>query len=338
MSHHVGFDIGGTKIAASIAVIEDLAMTVLDRIQFETPNSLDASLEKLKGCFSDLTRAAGLRSGDIDSIGISCGGPLDSKKGVILSPPNLLGWDDVAITDYFRGQFGVPAFLQNDADACALAEWRFGAGRGAGNMVFLTFGTGFGAGLILNGALYSGAGNMAGEIGHCRAPLTGCGAYSPTGYGKSGSFEGYCSGGGIAELGRMAALEALQSGRGAGFCKTAGDLPGITAKTIGDAARSGDADAIKVYRCSGERLGAALALLVDLLNPEVIVIGSVYARSVDLLRDSAMRVLEAESLPLNRGACRVLPAELGERLGDVAALTTAVYGLRLDMEPGLRLA
>lgn len=171
--------------------------------------------------------------GEIAGIGISCGGPLDSRRGVILSPPNLPGWDEVPVKAYFERETGAPAMLRNDADACAVAEWRYGAGRGCRNMVFLTFGTGFGAGLILNGALYSGSCDMAGEIGHIRAP--GDPAYRPVGYGKSGSFEGYCSGGGIAELGRAIALEAHPAGpaglllphaAGAGGADRPGHRPG----------------------------------------------------------------------------------------------------------------
>ena len=131
--------------------------------------------------------------GDISAIGISCGGPLNSKKGVILSPPNLPGWDNIEIVNIIKDRLDVPAKLQNDANACALAEWKYGAGRGSNNMIFLTFGTGFGAGLILDGRLYNGVNCMSGEIGHVR--LT---EYGPVGYGKAGSCEGYCSGGGIA--------------------------------------------------------------------------------------------------------------------------------------------
>ena len=113
-------------------------------------------------------QACSLRSQQTAAVGISCGGPLDSKKGLILSPPNLPGWDNVPVTKLLSEALQVPAFLQNDADACAIAEWRFGAGQGCENMVFLTFGTGLGAGLILNGKLYQGASGMAGEVGHLR--------------------------------------------------------------------------------------------------------------------------------------------------------------------------
>lgn len=151
---------------------------------------------------------AALPDAEIRSVGISCGGPLDPVRGIIQSPPNLPGWCDVPITEIVRAKTGVPVFLQNDANACALAEWRFGAGRGTQNMVFLTFGTGLGAGIIVNGGILNGASGMAGECGHVRLASDG-----PVGYGKAGSFEGFCSGGGLARQGREAAEKAILSGR-----------------------------------------------------------------------------------------------------------------------------
>ena len=133
-----------------------------------------------------------------DSIGISCGGPLDSRRGVIMGPPNLPGWDDVYIVRQIENHYGVQAHLQNDANACAVAEWKFGAGRGKQNVVFMTFGTGLGAGLILDGKLYSGTNDNAGELGHIRLDRFG-----PVGFGKAGSFEGFCSGRRIARFGAV---------------------------------------------------------------------------------------------------------------------------------------
>lgn len=180
-----GLDIGGTKCAL---VTGNDQCHVLSRFQVATRDY--AHWEEV------LTALLEHAPQDPpEAIGISCGGPLDSRQGLILSPPNLPGWDNVPITAWLRQRTGAPAYLQNDANACALAEWRFGAGRGCQNMIFLTFGTGLGAGFILNGKLYAGANDMAGEVGHVRAAPDG-----PVGYGKRGSFEGFCSGGGIAQL------------------------------------------------------------------------------------------------------------------------------------------
>lgn len=326
MRYAVGFDIGGTKISVSLGYTENGMLRVLDKIKLSTSHNVDftAVSELLLDTLHKIVRQNGLISNNICGIGISCGGPLDSKSGVILSPPNLIGWNDVHIKEYFEERLGIRTTLQNDADACAIAEWKYGAGQGCDNMVFLTFGTGFGAGLILNGKLYSGANNMAGEIGHCRSPYIDSTSYSPVGYGKAGSFEGFCSGGGIAELGRSIVLEKFQLGEGVDFCPTMQDLNTLTAKLIGDAAESGDPTAIKIYECSGRHLGAALALLVDILNPETIVIGSIYVRSTKLLKDAAVEVLQKESLERSQKICKVVPAALGEDLGDIAALSIAL--------------
>lgn len=302
----IGIDIGGTKCAV---VLGDENGTVLKKIRMDT-KGVEETLQAIFDAVEQL--------GPCDAIGVSCGGPLDEEKGIICSPPNLPGWDEIHLTEMLRDRFGVPAYLRNDANACALAEWRCGAGRGTKNMVFMTFGTGLGAGLILNGALYSGTNGNAGEAGHIRLMSTG-----PVGYGKAGSFEGFCSGGGIAQLGKALAEKHLAPG---------GVLPyaveDITAKLLADYARQGEPVAMEVFRTSGEKLGAGLSVLIDLLNPEAIVIGSIYARCEDLLKPHAERVIAEEALLPSRQVCRLLPAELGESIGDIAALTVASEGLR----------
>jgi glucokinase len=255
---------------------------------------------------------------NFDAIGVSCGGPLNSEKGVILSPPNLPGWDNVEIANILNKKFSTPVFLRNDADASALAEWKFGAGQGTQNMVFLTFGTGLGAGLILNGMLYSGACDMAGEVGHIRLA-----DFGPVGYGKAGSFEGFCSGGGLAQLGQIIAKENSQMGYPVSFAEDE-----ITAKTIAAAAKKGDPAALTVYRQCGYMLGKGLSILIDILNPEMIVLGSIFQRCEELLRDEMTKVIEKETLLLSRNACKIVPAKLGESLGDIAALCVAAYGLK----------
>ena len=147
MKEYIGIDIGGTKCSV---VRGDAQGNLLDKRHFPTQDC-DTALKQI------ISSVRALWTGQIEAIGVSCGGPLDQKKGIILSPPNLPGWDKIPITQILYDAFGVPGFLQNDADACALAEWRFGAGKGCSNMIFLTFGTGLGAGLILNGKLYPGS-------------------------------------------------------------------------------------------------------------------------------------------------------------------------------------
>lgn len=312
----VGLDIGGTKCAA-ICAEPGNKPNILDKIRFET-----AEYANRHGVLAALSEAVqtmlNRNSADLIGIGISCGGPLDSHNGVILSPPNLPGWDEVPIVAYFQERFSVPVFLQNDANACAVAEWKFGAGRGCRNMIFLTFGTGLGAGLILDGHLYSGTNDMAGEVGHIRIAEDG-----PLGYGKAGSFEGFCSGGGIARL----AQRMLDTYTG----ETVLSHDNLTAKTIAEAADRGDAFAKSVYTCCGTHLGQGLSVLVDILNPECIVIGSIFARSGHLLTDAMQNVLQREALPLSTSVCRIVPAALGDSIGDYAALGVVVSCLE-EME------
>lgn len=195
----LGFDIGGTKCAITLGSnnFED-RIDIVDKEVLQTDKPVYEMIELLFKTAEELLARQSLLSKDITGIGISCGGPLSSKLGLILSPPNLPGWDNVPTTEMTQKRFNKPVLLQNDANACAIAEWKYGAGRGFNNIIFLTFGTGMGAGLILDGKLYSGTNDLAGEVNHLRLAEIG-----PVGLGKAGSFEGFCSGGGIAQLAQM---------------------------------------------------------------------------------------------------------------------------------------
>lgn len=280
----IGIDIGGTKCA----VIEGNEHgEILRKIRFDTTTCEDT----LKNIFSAVEEFV---TPEVKAIGISCGSPLDSKKGMIQSPPNLPGWDNVPIVPMLEERFHIPAFLKNDADACAIAEWKWGAGRGYDNIVFLTFGTGMGAGLILNGKPYSGAADFAGEVGHIRIREDG-----HIGYGKAGSFEGYCSGGGIAQYGK-------------------GSVKELAAK-----AYAGDSEALDIFSKVGDDLGRGVSVLIDILNPELIIIGSVYPRCKDLLDRTFYARLQKECLSFSLDSCRIVGAGLGESIGDMAALSIA---------------
>jgi glucokinase len=322
-----GVDIGGTKCAVCLGETVDPLLgsrrppRILAKERFPTPLTPAMTMRKIIAALDSLLSLAG--NPKIKAIGVSCGGPLDSRRGIILSPPNLLGWDLIDILSPLRDHFGVPAALENDANACALAEWRWGAGRSCRNMIFLTFGTGMGAGLILDGRLYTGTNDMAGEVGHVRMTEEG-----PVGYGKAGSFEGFCSGRGIAGLARAMAIERISAGQPPSFCRTEGDLARITAEVVANAAQEGDPLAKDVYRIVAEKLGKGLAILVDILNPERIVIGSIYARQRSLLEPLAMEWLHQEALALSSSVCQVVPAELGENVGDLACLSVAMEALQ----------
>ena len=310
----LGLDIGGTKCAAVTGNWDGENITLLEKRILKTNLAISAE-EMLNELFD---AAEEILTKVPDAIGISCGGPLDSTNGIIMSPPNLPGWNDVEIVRMAKERFGAPAYLQNDANACAVAEWKFGAGKGLQNVVFLTFGTGLGAGLILNGALYEGTNGNAGEVGHIRLEPLG-----PIGFGKKGSFEGFCSGGGIARLGVIMAKEAVKTGKHPSYFLH-GDENKVSAKAIAEAARDGDEVALEVYRESGKRLGRGLAIIIDTLNPERIIIGGVYQRSGDLLWNAAKEELDSEALSESQKCCSIVPGALGENIGDYAALAVAV--------------
>ena len=314
---YIGLDIGGTKCAV---VLGDENFSIHRRIQFETrvERGYAAILEELHQHISRLFQE--FPKEGLARIGISCGGPLDSKKGIIYSPPNLPGWDRVPIVEIFSKKYGVPAAVQNDANACALAEWLMGAGKGTQNMIFLTFGTGMGSGLILNGKLYTGTNDLGGEVGHIRLAENG-----PVGFGKAGSFEGFCSGGGIAQLATSVVTRKLKNGEKVGFCADSKKATALTAKDVAVAANAGDPAASEIIRISGEYLGRGLAVLIDIINPECIVIGSIYARNVELFQPHINRILKEEAIPAAVEACQIKPALLGDSIGDFAALCVALY-------------
>lgn len=313
----IGVDIGGTKCAVSYGVANGGTMNLVDKESFATA-SVSETLERLCETVRGILSRNSLVPEQVHAIGISCGGPLDSLRGVIQSPPNLPGWDNIPIKTLFEQEFGIPTGIQNDANACALAEWTFGAGIGTSNMVFLTFGTGLGAGLIIDGKLYTGQNDNAGEVGHIRLERFGA-----VGYGKAGSFEGFCSGNGMAQLARTLVSEKLQMGEHPAWCPSYDDLSHITAQLVAEHAFAGDLLALEVFRITGEYLGQGLAMLIDILNPEMIVIGSIYARCEKLLASHMEMVLDRESLPAARRVCRIVPAALGEQIGDLAALSVA---------------
>lgn len=312
----LGVDIGGTKCAVTLGLSKDGDIDIKDKLAFPTTDVED-TITHIESSIEEVLKRNSLTSKDVSAIGISCGGPLDSSTGIIMSPPNLPGWDNIPIVSILSEKFGVPAAVHNDANACALAEWKFGAGKGCRNMVFMTFGTGLGAGLVLDGKLYTGTNDNAGELGHIRLE-----EYGPVGYGKSGSFEGFCSGGGIRQLAQSFVKERSQMGIEVSWCPD-GDPDKITAKTVAEAARAGDPLASEILEISARHLGKGLSIVIDILNPELIVIGSIYARNEDIMKPYVENILSKEALPLANKVCRIVPAALGESIGDYAALSVA---------------
>jgi len=315
----MGFDIGGTKCAVVLGRPAAGGIEILEKVVLPTRQAPYEMIESLFIAAEELLLKRAVPKAELGGIGISCGGPLSSKQGLILSPPNLPGWDRIPIVQLTEKRFGKHTLLQNDANACAVAEWKFGAGKGLENLIFLTFGTGMGAGLILNGQLYSGTSDFAGEVGHLRLADMG-----PVGFGKAGSFEGFCSGGGIAQLAQQKVRERLQVGEPVSFCSGLEELGSLTARSVAEAARTGDKLAIEIYDTCAEYLGRGLSLLIDILNPQLIIMGSIYGRARTLLDDRMKKVIEREAYIGARSVCNIVPAGLGEHIGDMAALSLAM--------------
>ncbi len=314
----VGIDIGGTKTAV---VFSHQPPEVLARAEFATrpAKGPQQTLNQIKKSVRDLLAEREWDTSAIARLGVSCGGPLDRVQGIILSPPNLPTWENIPLKAILEEEFKVECLVENDANAGAVAEHRFGAGQGCQSMVFLTMGTGLGAGIITDGRLYRGANDLAGEIGHVRLTRSG-----PIGHNKAGSAEGWASGGGMAQLAAQSVAAAQRKGKKSLLADYVRTGKAITAREVGAAARKGDAVAIEILRSTGERLGEVLAILVDVLNPERIVIGGLAMRLGDLLLDPARRVMQREALAQAANTCQVVPAALGESIGDVAALAVAM--------------
>jgi glucokinase len=318
-----GIDIGGTKTAVSLSARPPRTL-----VRFACPTDPQKGpTHTIEAIIANLHRALtaeGMTPPHLAAIGISCGGPLDADLGLIQSPPNLSTWVDVPICRILKEEFGAPCYLENDANAGAVAELRFGAGQGAKDLVFLTMGTGLGAGLIINGQLHRGASQSAGEIGHVRLTRSG-----PVGYGRAGTVEGWASGGGMAQVARM----YLNAARARGETTQLEGAGNLTARDVADAAHKGDRVAKSVVKKVGEKLGEALAILVDVVNPERIIIGGLALRLEDDILAPARKRMMREALSSSARACMVIPAGLGERIGDVAALCVALDGLAKSGAP-----
>jgi glucokinase len=317
----LGIDIGGTKCAVSVGTDDGelLARKEMATIQGAAPQVV---LNDLANLGKSLLDENGIAIGSILGIGVSCGGPLNRKDGTICSPPNLPGWDNVPARAIFEDAFPYRHIeLENDANATALAEWFFGAGKGTRNMLFLTMGTGVGAGLILDGCLYRGTNEMAGEVGHqtilINGPLCGC--------GKRGCLEALCSGPSIARL----AKESLQYGRGKTLIEKAGGKPdNITARDIIECAKEGDIFSKKILEEAGTYMGIGLANLIMILNPERIVLGTIAVHAGELILDPIRKAIEEYAWKRSSKVCTVVPAGLGDRAQDYAAISLLLQ----DME------
>lgn len=316
MGNIIGLDIGGTKIAI-IEGSENAEILQRREIPTQPAEPFTSTFERACAQIDTVIHGAVDAGRVVDAMSVSIGGPLQIEAGIILSPPHLPNWVNIPLKSLLVTRYKLPVFVEHDGNAGALAEFYFGAARGTRNAIFLTAGTGLGGGMILNGELYRGATDTAGEVGHIRLADSG-----PVEYGKAGSWEAFCSGAGMVKL-----AHDMHPGRWP---------EALTTRQLIDLALNGDEHARQVIHRSGEWLGRGLAILVDTLNPEVIVLGSLGGALGDLFLQPAREVVKAECLPLAADACRIVPAELGARIGDVAALM-AVINTRRSRRDGSRM-
>ncbi len=295
----LGLDIGGTK---SAALVGDGDGHVLARVVGPTPADWREALPFLLGSLRRACGDLGCAPSDAAAVGVSCGGPLDSATGVVHSPPNLPGWGDVPLRDLLEADLGLPVSVENDANATALAEHRWGAGRGCSEMAFLTMGTGIGAGLILDGALYRGRGDLAGEIGHATVWPDG----PPCPCGKRGCLEALASGTAIGRMGR----ERF-------------GLDANTSHEVCERARTGDPIALAIMADVAHWMGLGLANLLHTLNLERVILGTLAVHAGDLLLDPIRRETERHCWPRAWAGVQILPAALGDAAQDKAALAVA---------------
>ncbi|SDU30768.1 ROK family protein [Jiangella alkaliphila] len=319
MAAVLGLDIGGTKLAVGVVTPDGAVhgLIVEPTRRWEGP---DAVLPRLFDLGHRAVAAAGLGR-PIDAVGISCGGPLDSAAGVLISPPHLPGWIDVPVGELTRQEFGVPTYLENDATAAALGEHRFGAARGVSTMIYLTISTGVGGGAVIGGRLHRGAAGNGGELGHVMVRPGGrlCTC------GRRGCLEAYVSGTNIADR----AAEGLRAGLGSGSSLRSADP--LTAADVAAAARDGDALARQIWTETTDVLGQALTDLVNVFEPELVVLGGGVTRAGAMLLDPVAATVAREAMPPAAKAVRVVLAGLGDVVGVVGAGVVALEAV--DVEP-----
>ncbi|MCK4452575.1 MAG: ROK family protein [Anaerolineae bacterium] len=312
----IGIDLGGTKISTALA---DSAGTIIAHDYRETHATAGqkAVIERMLDSARQVMAQAGVTQAQVTAVGIGAPGPLDIEAGVVVAPPNLPGWNRVPLKRLVEDELGIATFLENDANAAALGEFRFGAGRGAEHMIYVTVSTGIGGGLILDGELYHGASGMAGEIGHItiipNGPRCGC--------GNRGCLEALASGTAIARQAR----ERVARGVPTLIADLAEGTPErITAKLVAEAASQGDVEAREILAEAMNYLGIGMANLVNLFNPQLIVIGGGLTNIGESLFGPVRRVIARRAFRTPAQAVQVVRAELSDNAGVLGAAAVAL--------------
>lgn len=314
----VGIDIGGTKLAT---VVADKSGSIVNKVRRPTlaEKGPTYALGLLFDMVRDVVTRAGLEMASISAIGVSCGGPLDTETGIVYSPPNLPGWDALPLKAKLESEFQVPVTLENDANASALAEYRFGGGRGYGTLLYMTMSTGIGGGIVINGQIYRGANDSAGEVGHQvllpDGPRCGC--------GKRGCLEALCSGPAIARR-AQAAIRQTPHRASALLTLADGAVAAVKSEHVLAAARTGDPLALELVQETADYMGWGIANAVNILNPDIVLLGTIAVAAGDLLLIPIRERVAALAMDRPAAAVQIAPAALGDALGDLAAIALVV--------------
>ncbi|RKU19561.1 transcriptional regulator [Candidatus Poribacteria bacterium] len=319
--HVVGIDIGGTKLAT---VVADKTGQILGKVRKPTLSEKgpEYAIALLFDMVREVVSQADLEQGSISAIGVSCGGPLDTKTGIVYSPPNLPGWDALPLKARLESEFQVPVTIENDANASALAEFRFGGGRGYNAVLYMTMSTGIGGGIVINGQVYHGANDSAGEVGHQillpNGPRCGC--------GKQGCLEALCSGPAIARRAQAAIQKQLKDEKPSTALLTLanGRIEDVKSEHVLAAARTGDALALGLVQETAYYMGWGIANLVNILNPDIVLLGTIAVAAGDLLLGPIRETVSRFAMTRPAEAVNIAPAQLGDALGDLAAVALVV--------------
>jgi glucokinase len=314
----VGIDLGGTNIAAGAMPLDGTREIAMRMIPTLAEGGAAAVVDRIAALVEDVitqTRSeTGAERSDFLGVGIGSPGPLDRARGVVIVTPNL-GWRDFPLRDEVSSRVNLPATLDNDANCATLGEFWCGAAKGGRNVVGMTIGTGIGGGLILDGKLYHGASDAAGEIGHTTIDSTGrrckCGNY--------GCLEAYTSGPAIA----VRAREVLEVDDDSILLQmVGGDAMKITAQTVFEASKRGDRVALEVVRDTAHFLGVGVSNLINIFNPDTFVIAGGVTQAGDLLFEPLRAEVRRRAFKPSVEACRIVPGALPLSAGVVGAVAT----------------
>ena len=308
--YRIGVDIGGTNIKIALVDFEG-KIIYSNTTPTRAEMGFEAGVANIKQAIKDLMQETNESAKTIEAIGFGLPGQIDYKAGMVKSLPNIPGWINIPLGKLIEDEFQIPTKLDNDVRCAALGELNFGAGKGCENLICITIGTGIGSGIVLNGKLVRGASNAAGEIGHIKmtlekGPLCGCGDH--------GCFEAYASGPSIVTM----AKEFISGGKSAKYKEMATDGI-ITPYIVAQAALQGDAVSLQIFKQIGEIIGVGLSSVINLLNPEKIIIGGGVADAGEILLEPIRKTIEDRTMPIQKEAVKVVPAQLANAAGVIGA-------------------